>query len=177
MSENQQDASNESTELKVSLSYGDLKVDFSGPPESVLRSIDNFVSNRIPAFNLAKKLSLNYSTAELVEGFKDYVRITPEGPRVISTSNLSDKEVVAAQLVALRIASETGSSKSASASLSSLQELTGLNPKTLSSRLSELSKAGFVVREASEDGTKFRISTQGIAWLRDSLGRKETQNI
>jgi DNA-binding transcriptional ArsR family regulator len=175
LSENKQNTTSDSIELKVSLSYGDLKVDFSGSPESVLRSIDSFVSSQIPAFSLAKKLSLNYSAAELVEKFKDYVRITPEGPRIITESNLSDKEMVAAQLVALKIACETGSSKSSSASLSSLQGLTGLNSKSLSSRLSELSKAGLVVRESSEEGTKFRISTQGITWLKDTLAKKKSE--
>ena len=175
MSENQQSASIESLELKASLSYGDLKIDFSGSPESVLRSIDAFLSKQIPAFNLAKKLTLNYSATELVEYFIDYVRITPEGPRIIKVNNLSDKEIVAAQLVARKIASETGSANTSSVPLSNLLESTGLNPKSLSSRLSELSKAGQIVREVSEDKTMFRITTEGITWLKDTLAKKHGQ--
>ena len=140
LSENQGNVPSETIELRASLSYGDLKVEFSGSPESVLRSIDSFVSSQIPSFNLAKKLSLNYSATELAEYFKDYVRITPEGPRIITRKNLSNKEMVAAQLVAQKIASETGSAKTSSVPLSNLQESTGLNPKSVSSRLSELSK-------------------------------------
>jgi hypothetical protein len=106
--------------LRVSLSYGELKADFSGSPESVLRSMDDFVSKHIPSFNLAKMLSLNFSTTELVESFKDYVRITPEGPWIVSKAELSDKELVAAQLVAQKIAFETGNAPSVSASMARL---------------------------------------------------------
>jgi DNA-binding transcriptional ArsR family regulator len=176
LSQNNQTSLTESKELKASLSYGDLKVDFSGSPESVLRSINDFVSKHIPAFNLASGLLLNYGAAELVEFFKDYVRITPEGPWIISPTELSDKELVAAQLVAQRIAAETGNSGSLSVPLSKLLESTGLNPKTLSSRLSELLKAGLVVRESSESGSLYRISTQGISWLREALEKKRERS-
>jgi hypothetical protein len=173
LSQSNQTAIVEPQVLRVSLSYGELKADFSGSPESVLRSMDDFVSKHIPSFNLAKMLSLNFSTTELVESFKDYVRITPEGPWIVSKAELSDKELVAAQLVAQKIAFETGNAPSVSASMARLLEVTGLNPKSLSSRLSELSKAGQIIRESSEGGTLFRISTQGISWLKESLEKKQ----
>ena len=51
---------------------------------------------------------MNFSTKDLVDKFKDYVKITPEGPRVWNQERkLSDKELVGLQLVAQRIASET----------------------------------------------------------------------
>jgi DNA-binding MarR family transcriptional regulator len=158
--------------LKASLAYGDFKAEFSGSPEDVIRSIDEFILKQIPAFSLAKKLLLNYSFSELVEGFKDFVRLTPEGPRIINHENLSDKELVALQLVAHRISSDAENGLGPSVSLSSLLESTGLNPKSLSSRLSELSKTGLVVRESTEEGNRFRITTQGITWLKQSLAKR-----
>jgi DNA-binding MarR family transcriptional regulator len=93
-------------------------------------------------------LSMNFGTRDVIEKFKDYVRITPEGPRVWSQERkFSDKELVGLQLVAQRIASETGGGVLPSLTLSSLQEATSLNPKSLSSRLSEMSKAGYVSKE------------------------------
>lgn len=156
----------------LSLSYKDLKVDFSGSPEEVLHLVNAFIANELPSFNLAKKLSLNYGASELVEGFQAYVKITPEGPRIMGDSKLSDKELVAMQLVAQKIAFETGNAKIPFLSLSELQSSTALNPKSLSSRLSELAKVGHVVREENGDPSGFRISTQGIKWLVDVLGKK-----
>lgn len=181
MSENQQQSTvltsnllNNEKNLKVLVTYGDLRAEFSGSPEAVLNSISSFLAKHIPTLNLAQTLALNYSTAELVEGFKNFIRITPEGPRIITETELSDKEVTAIQLVGARIALDTGLSNSSSLTLSSLQELTALNPKSLSSRLSELTKDGNVVRDTGADGTTaFKITTQGINWLIETLSKKK----
>lgn len=176
MSENQQDALTEfdRSELRVSLSYGELRAEFTGSPESVLESLVSFLAKQIPTLNLAQMLSLNYTLTELVEKFKDYLKITPEGPMVIAGSRLSDRELLCVRLVGQRIAFETRRARSSLISLSELQETTGMNPKTLSSRLSELSKEGCVTRESTSEGTMFKITTQGISWLIQDLSKKRS---
>jgi hypothetical protein len=159
--------------LSIVISLGDTRAEFSGSPEVVLQSVNNFISKHIPEMDLARKLSLNFSTKDLVDKFKDFVKITPEGPRIWNQERkLSDKEIVGLQLVAQRIASETRDGASDSLTLSSLQETTSLNPKSLSSRLSEMTKAGFVIREVIEDRTQFKITTIGIEWLFGILSKK-----
>ncbi|MGI0085256.1 MAG: hypothetical protein ACREBQ_09255, partial [Nitrososphaerales archaeon] len=74
----------ENLELKVEVSYGDLKASFSGDPETVLHSINSFIGAEIPALNLARKLSISFTAQDLAQKFQDYVRITPEGPRVLT---------------------------------------------------------------------------------------------
>ncbi len=159
--------------LTVSISLGAARAEFSGSAEIVMQSINNFISKNIPEIDLAKKLSMNFSTKDLVEKFKDYVKITPEGPRVWAEgAKLSDKEVVALQLVAQRIASETKDGSSPWLSLTTLQEATSLNPKSLSSRLSEMSKAGYVTKQTIDDKSQFKISTVGVEWLSNLLTKK-----
>ena len=50
---------------------------------------------------------------------------------------------------------------------------TSLNPKSASSRLSELVKAGHVVRATTKDGigspVVYRITTSGIHWLNSTI--------
>jgi len=162
-----------SEKLVVTVSLGDTKAEFSGTAEVVLQSVNSFISKTIPEIDLAKKLSMNFSTKDLVEKFKDLVRITPEGPKVISDqSKLSDKELIALQLVAQRIASETRVGITAWMSLSALQESTSLNPKSLSSRLSELAKVGYVSKEAIDVKSQFKISTTGVDWISTLLTKK-----
>ncbi|HXQ92321.1 MAG TPA: hypothetical protein VN739_04895 [Nitrososphaerales archaeon] len=162
-----------SEKLLVAITLGDARAEFSGSAEIVMQSINNFILRNIPEMDLAKKLSMNFSTKDLVEKFKDYVKITPEGPRVWAEgAKLSDKEVVALQLVAQRIASETRVGSSAWLSLTTLQEATSLNPKSLSSRLSEMLKAGYVAKQSMDDKSQFRISTVGIEWLSNLLIKK-----
>jgi hypothetical protein len=159
--------------LTVVISLGDARAEFSGSAEIVVQSINNFISKNIPEIDLAKKLSMNFSTKDLVEKFKDYVKITPEGPRVWAEgAKLSDKDVIALQLVAQRIASETRDGSSPWLNLATLQEATSLNPKSLSSRLSEMSKAGYVTKQTIDDKSQFRISTVGVEWLSNLLTKK-----
>ena len=153
--------------LSVTIVLGDSKAEFSGSPEVVLQSVNSFISKQIPGDGSWQvRLSMNFSTKDLVEKFRDFVKITPEGPRVWNQERkLSDKELVGLQLVAQRIASETREDISPSMTLNSLQETTSLNPKSLSSRLSEMTKAGFVTRETNDEKTQFKITTIGVDWF------------
>ena len=80
------------------MSYEDAKVEFSGSPEVVMRSLHEFVSKVIPNMDLARTISVNYSLNDLIQMFRDYIRITEEGPRVwAQDKKLSDKDLVSLQ--------------------------------------------------------------------------------
>ncbi len=159
--------------LSVSVSYGDVKVDFSGPPDTVMRSLHEFVAKVIPNVDLARAISANYSLNDIIQMFKDYVRITPEGPRVwAQDKKLSDREVILLQLVAARASNLTNKGSSDAMSVTEVQVATGLYPKTISSRLSELTKDAQVERVDAEGGGKYRISTVGVHRLYEALQRK-----
>jgi predicted transcriptional regulator len=51
---------------------------------------------------------------------------------------------------------------------------TALNPKSISSRISEMAKAGYVARDEKEPG-KYRITTAGIHWLNSTIAKKVRQ--
>lgn len=160
-------------ELSISVSYGDSKVEFSGNPEVVMRSLHEFVSKVVPNMDLARTISVNYSLNDLIQMFKDYVRVTPEGPRVwTQDKKLSDRDVVQLQLVAARIASLSGKSPADSMGVGEVEQATGLNPKTISSRLSELTKAAQVERVDSQGAGKYRITTVGVNRLAEQLSKK-----
>jgi DNA-binding HxlR family transcriptional regulator len=60
-------------------------------------------------------------------------------------------------------------------SLSEIQSATALNPKSVSSRLSELVKTGYVLRDNTKNGIEavlYRITTLGIHWLNSALSKK-----
>ncbi len=160
-------------ELTISVNYGDAKVEFSGSPEVVMRSLHEFVSKVIPNMDLARTISVNYSLNDLIQTFKEYVRVTPEGPRVwTQDKKLSDRDVILLQLVAARIASLSGKSASDAMSVGEIESATGLYPKTISSRLSELTKSAHVERVDSESGGKYRIATVGVSRLGEQLSKK-----
>jgi len=159
--------------LKVSVSYGETKVDFSGSPDVVMRSLHEFVSKVIPEMDLARAISVNFSLNDLVQMFREYVRVTPEGPRVWSQDKkLSDRDVILLQLVAAKISSLSGKSPTDALGVGEIEGATGIYPKTISSRLSELTKIAQVERVETESGGKYRISTVGVERLGEQLSRK-----
>jgi hypothetical protein len=159
--------------LSVVVSYGDEKVEFSGSPEVVLRSLHEFLSKMVPNMDLARAISANYSVNDIIQLFKDYIRVTPEGPRVwIEDRRLSDRDLILLQLVAAKASNLSGKGAPDAMSVTEIQGATGLNPKTISSRLSELTKTAQVERVEAEGGGKYRISTLGVHKLNELLSKK-----
>jgi len=160
-------------QLAVIVTYGEVKVEFSGSPDVVFRSLHEFISKEIPNIELAKSISVNYSLNDLIQMFKDYIRFTEEGPRVwVQDRKLSDKDVIALQLVAAKAAMLSGKSKSDDMNVVEMQAATSLLAKTIGSRLSELNKSGAVDRLEGEGTGRYRITTTGVHWLHGQLLKK-----
>jgi DNA-binding MarR family transcriptional regulator len=172
----------ERNDVNVSIAVGDIRIEFNGSPESVVRSAIGFLAKQIPAINLAQKISLNYSVTELIDVYSSLIKITPEGPRVIPElgdvtegKKLSDKEMVMLQLVASKIAKDLGKVQNDGMQLPEIYNATSINPKSVSSRLSELVKAGYVLRDNPKDDNDnviYKITTHGIHWLNSVISKK-----
>lgn len=167
--------------MNVSIAVGQIRVEFNGSPESVMRSAIGFLAKQIPTIDLARKISLNYAVTELIDIYSDLIKITPEGPRVIpevdnaEAKGMSDKDKIMLQLVASKIAKDLSKVQNEGMQLSEIYNATSINPKSVSSRLSELVKAGFVSKGNPEGETgrvSYKITTQGIHWLNSIIGRK-----
>ncbi len=160
-------------QLAVVVTYGDIKVEFSGSPELVIRSIHEFISKEVPSLDLARSISVNYSLNDLIQMFRDYIRITEEGPRVwAQDKKVSDKDLVSLQLVAAKVSSLSGGIMPDSMTVGELETATGLYAKTIGSRLSELNKIGHVHRTDAEGTGRYRITTTGVHWLHGQLTKK-----
>jgi hypothetical protein len=159
--------------LSVAVSYGEVKVEFSGSPDVVFRSIHEFIAKEIPNIDLAKSISVNYSLNDLVQMFRDYIRFTEEGPRVwVQDRKLSDKDIILLQLAAAKASNLSGKSVREDMSVAELESATSLISKTIGSRLSELNKAGAVERRDNEGVGRYRVTTTGVHWLHSQLQKK-----
>jgi DNA-binding transcriptional ArsR family regulator len=90
----------------------------------------------------------------------------------IEDKRLSDRDVILLQLVASKASRLTGKGTSDAMGVTEIQAATGLYPKTISSRLSELSKTAQVERVEGEGGGRYRISTLGVHRLNEQLSKK-----
>ncbi len=174
-------AADPGTNVNITISIGDIRVQFNGSADSVITSVISFLTKQIPTLELANRISLNYTIAELIQSYSDIIKITPEGPRIFPILDgvelkLSDKQIVALQLVASRIAKGLGKSEDDKLRMSDLQAATGLKSKSISSRLSELVKVGYVQRDVVRNGGElpaYRITTSGISWLNSILAKRK----
>ena len=134
-------------EIKVKIHYQNSSMEFSGNPDKVLILINDFFSKKIPNIDLANKISVNYSVNDLMDLFKEYIRITEEGPVVWNIDvKLSDKFVICLQLVVIKIAFLLKTISYNELNLNQLEKLTGLRLKSISSRLSELVKFKYIYK-------------------------------
>jgi len=160
-------------EVKIKIHYQNSSMEFSGNPDKVLILINDFFSKKIPNIDLANKISVNYSVHDLMDLFKEYIRITDEGPVVWNINvKLSDKFIICLQLVVIKIAFLLNKISYNELNLNQLEKLTGLRLKSISSRLSELVKFKYVNRNSTSNSVHYSITTQGIYWLSSVLSKK-----
>jgi DNA-binding MarR family transcriptional regulator len=158
-------------QVELQLTVEGSTVQFRGSLEDAERFILNFLQKHVPALALARKIQLSYSLSELVEKFGDFVKVTPEGPRVVAGEGFSDRARIGLQLVAQRIAQQLGREATDTLSPRELSALTGLREKSVSSRLSEMVKEGAVEAVRAEKMNRYRITTIGIKWLEEYLAK------
>jgi hypothetical protein len=138
-------------------------------PDATLTSID-----------ITEEAPLNGS------GAKDAKVVADQGPaesKLKHDAKWSIKEFIALQLVASRIAKGLGIIQDEGMKTSDIESATKANPKSVTSRLSEMMKSGYVtkdlrfsaqnVAEGKEDlSTIYRITTAGIHWLNNIIDKK-----
>ena len=161
-------------DISITIKHEDTIIAFKGNPNDVLHSVNEFLLKSIPGIELAEKIIINYSLEDILSKFHHLIKITPEGPRIwISSIKLSDREKIALQLLANHVGFLAEKVPSSFTSISDLCELTNLNPKSVSSRLSELQKLCYVDKTSFDRKIMFKITTQGINWLETILENRK----
>jgi len=149
----------------VHIKYKDMEQTFTGNANDVWVSVNRFFSETVPAFDIARKVTLTVDLAKLVEDFKDIIAIAPEGPELlIRKEKLTDSETLQLHLLAAYIGYRLGKLTKETMTKEELQTKLGKNMKITSTRLGELIKQGNVVK--TEEGN-YRIATIGIKKLQE----------
>ena len=153
--------------VTVHVKYGDIEQTFTGNANDVWVSINRFFCEMIPAFDLARKLTLTVDLQKLVEDFKEIIAIAPEGPQLlIPKQKLTDSETLLLTLLAAYIGYKLGKLDREWLTREELQAKLGKSMKITSTRLGELTKEGMVLK--TKDGN-YRIATVGIKHLSESV--------
>ena len=159
--------------ITVHVKYGNVEQTFSGDVNEVWISVNRFFGETVPAFDVARKVTLTVDLAKLIEDFKDVIALAPEGPEVLMPKEkLTDSETIQLHLLATYVGYRLGKLKQETMTKEELQNKLGKTPKTTSARLSELVKEGNVIK--TEEGN-YKIATKALKYLQQEIF-PETKN-
>ena len=149
--------------ITVHVRYGGVEQTFTGDVNAVWVSVNKFFGETIPAFDIARKVTLTIDLANLIENTKDVIAIAPEGPELlVPTDNLTDSEILQLYLLAAYVGFRFGKRSSDTMTKEALQAKLGKNMKITATRLSELVKQGNAIKTEEKS---FKITTLGISRL------------
>jgi hypothetical protein len=153
--------------VTVHVKFDQIEQTFTGKADDVWVSVNRFFSEVIPAFTIARKMTLTVDLAELIEEAKGAIAIAPEGPEVlVPKDKLTDSEALQFYLLAAYIAFRLGKRTTDAMTKEELQAKLGKSPKITSTRLSELVKEGGVVK-TDEGG--YKLATVAVKRLQGEL--------
>ncbi|MEM0375682.1 MAG: hypothetical protein QXP43_05175 [Nitrososphaerota archaeon] len=150
--------------LKVTLRHEGVEFSVEGDVTSVIRAVHEFVEKVVPAYSLARALSVDVSVPEFLESVKEHVVFDESiGFAFRPTAHgLPAPDQVLLYLALRRVEHLLGRRQSSSTNLRELSEGLGLKRGTLTGALSELRKSGFVRRLERGD---YEVTPMGMRYL------------
>ena len=137
-----------SGKVKVLIKHDDTEVEFEGDYEEVWRSVNKYLSEAYPAIEAVKKLKGLVDVADLAEKLKGLVEFR-EG-RIVILGEMEAKRKILLCLAAAYVGKALGLFEKDKLTPKEIARYTGLNEKVTRARLSELRKAGLVIK--SDEG-------------------------
>ena len=154
-------------ELTVRIIYQDVEQTFSGTPEDVWISINKFFGQLLPAFEMAKKLTLYVDLQALAGQCEGIIAFSSEGPNLlVPKDKLTDNETLSLLLMAAYIGFKLGKNQKDAVSKDTLQAKLGKDMKISSTRLGELIKAQTVIKT---DNDEYKITTFGLLQMQKDI--------
>jgi len=153
--------------VTVHVKYKGIEQIFTGNANDVWVSVNRFFCEMIPAFGLARKITLTVDLQKLVEDSEDVIAIAPEGPQLlIPRQKLTGSETLLLNLLAAYIGHKMGKLDREWLTREELQAKLGKSMKITSTRLGELAREGVAVK--IENGN-YRIATIGIKRVQEEI--------
>ena len=132
---------------------------FSGETSEVVKAVQKFLSDSIPAFSIGSKIFLRIpSASELADMIGPDVKVS--GADIIFLRKPGDAMGgIRKALVAARVANELGARQAPTLSVKEIAVATGIAEKTINNNLTKLTKQGEVERAAKG---VYKITDRGI---------------
>jgi len=152
--------------LYVHIEYGDLKADFTGSADEVLRSIVRFISKILPSLKIVEELIYKPSLEGLAEALKNIVKISEGIPILCTQTSFAAHDLVLIGLAAKYLSFNIGLSEDECMDARELSIFTGKSEKTVRNILPKLLERGLIKR--MEKG-RYAITIPGLKRVEEEV--------
>ena len=132
-------------EIQVIIKHGDTQAEFSGSYPEVWASINRYFSELYPALNVIKRLTGAVDIQKLAEGLSGRVEFR-EGKIILLEEGEAKKKILLC-IAAAYVGKALGLFEKDALTPKEIAGFTGLDEKVTRARLSELRRAGLVVKK------------------------------
>lgn len=152
--------------LTVELQYGEIKHTARGSPEAVLQELMLFISQVIPTYDAASKLTYLPNYERMIGALSGVVKIATDGQVLLLREDLPADKAITAILLGALISSKFQKRSSEELYAEEIARSVRKALKTVRNTIAELQKQGLVERAAR--GT-YRIATAGVMKMEQEL--------
>ncbi len=149
----------EEPELTILVEHNGTRIEFKGRYLEVWSSLNRYLSKIFPALPAAQKLSKTIDVAELSESIADRVQVAENEVLVLEKTDAKTKILLA--LAGLYVGKIMGKVPSDTATPQQIARSAGIAERVARARLSEMKRAGLVVR-LSEGRYRFSPLGEGL---------------
>jgi predicted transcriptional regulator len=155
----------ETMQVRVQIEVNGMRYEGSGSVQEIVPQILQFLSQAVPAYDLARKLVYVPDLAGLADKISEFAKMTNTGQLLLARRDLPAERAIAIVLFMAHLASKMGKRDADSLSIEEIATGVGKAPKTIRNVIVELQKAGLIDR--AERG-KYRITAKGLMELENS---------
>lgn len=155
----------ETMQVRVQIEVNGMRYEGSGSVQEIVPQILQFLSQAVPAYDLARKLVYVPDLAGLADKISEFAKMTNTGQLLLARRDLPAERAIAIVLFMAHLASKMGKRDADSLSIEEIATGVGKAPKTIRNVIVELQKAGLIDR--AERG-KYRITLKGLMELENS---------
>jgi hypothetical protein len=152
----------ETKQVKVQIDVNGLRYEASGSIEEIIPQMLRFLSQAVPAYDIAKKLVYVPDLAGLADKITDFARMTNTGQLLLKRGELAADRAISVILFMAHFAEKMGKRNSDSLSIEEIANGVGKAPKTIRNVLVEMQRAGRIERA---DRGSYRITAKGLMEL------------
>ncbi|HUK29145.1 MAG TPA: hypothetical protein VLV31_12035 [Candidatus Acidoferrales bacterium] len=143
-----------------------MRYEGSGAVQEMVPQILQFLTQAVPAYDLAKKLVYTPDLAGLADQVADFAKMTNTGQLLLVRNDLPAEKAVTVILFMAQLAGKMGRRDSEALSIEEIATGVGRAPKTIRNVLVTLQRSGLIDRA---DRGRYHITTRGLMNLEQSM--------